>query len=62
MRLAIVIPTLNEEPRLRAFLPAALAAADEVWVSDGGSRDGSATIAESLGARVVRGAPGRGKK
>jgi rSAM/selenodomain-associated transferase 2 len=60
MRLAIVIPTLNEEAALRQLLPAALAAADEVVVSDGGSLDGTVEVARTLGARVVTGPPGRG--
>jgi len=60
MRLTIVIPTLNEEAALRDFLPAALAAADEVVVSDGGSADGTVAVARELGARVVTGPPGRG--
>jgi rSAM/selenodomain-associated transferase 2 len=60
MRLAIVVPTLNEEDALRRNLPAALAAADEVVVSDGGSVDGSVELAARLGARVVSGPPGRG--
>src|SRR5215213_1856936 len=60
MRLTIVIPTLNEEAALRDFLPAALAAADEVVVSDGGSAEGTVAVARELGARVVTGPPGRG--
>jgi uncharacterized protein len=60
MRLAIVVPTLDEEAALSRNLPAALAAADEVVVSDGGSRDGTVEIARRLGARVVSGPPGRG--
>jgi len=60
MRLAIVIPALNEEAALRDLLPAALAAADEVVVSDGGSADGTVAVARELGARVVTGPPGRG--
>jgi len=60
MRLAIVVPTLNEEASVRRFLPAALAAADAVIVSDGGSRDGTVAAARELGARVVEGEPGRG--
>ncbi len=60
MRLSIVIPTLNEERQLVASLPTALAAADEVWVSDGGSGDRTVDLARSLGARVVSGPPGRG--
>jgi len=60
MRLAIVVPTLNEEDTLRRYLPAALAVADEVIVSDGGSADATVEVARSLGARVVTGPPGRG--
>jgi len=60
MTLAIVVPTLNEEEAVRRLLPAVLAAADEVIVSDGGSRDGTVEAARRLGARVVAGPPGRG--
>jgi len=60
MRLAIVVPTLNEEAGLRHNLPAALAAADQVVVSDGGSTDGTLAVAGELGARVISGPPGRG--
>src|SRR4051794_37846622 len=62
MRLAIVVPTLDEEEALRRHLPAVLAAADEVVVSDGGSRDATVAIARSLGARVVTGSAGRGRQ
>jgi rSAM/selenodomain-associated transferase 2 len=60
MRLAIVVPTLNEEDTLRRYLPAALAMADELIVSDGGSDDSTVAVARELGARVVTGPPGRG--
>lgn len=60
LRLAIVVPTLNEQSVLLRTLPAALAAADEVVVSDGGSGDGTVALAQRLGARVVCGPPGRG--
>ena len=60
MRLAIVVPTLNEEDALRRHLPAILAAADEVVVSDGGSGDRTVEVAREMGARVVSGSPGRG--
>lgn len=60
VRLAIVVPTLDEAEALRRNLPAALAAADEVIVSDGGSRDGTLEVARELGARVTSGPPGRG--
>jgi rSAM/selenodomain-associated transferase 2 len=58
--LTIVMPALNEAESLRRTLPAALAAADEVVVSDGGSTDGTPEAARALGARVVCGPPGRG--
>src|SRR3954464_2378907 len=58
MRLAIGVPTLDEEDTVRRYLPAALAAADEVVVSDGGSTDRTVEVARSLGARVVTGPPG----
>lgn len=60
MRLAIVVPTLNEEGTLRRHLPAALAHADEVVVSDGGSTDATLEVARRLGARTVCGPPCRG--
>ncbi len=60
MRLAIVMPTLNEEAVLRRTLKAALALADEVVVSDGGSTDRTIEVAKELGARTVSGPPGRG--
>jgi rSAM/selenodomain-associated transferase 2 len=60
LKLAIVVPTLDEESALRRYLPATLAVADEVIVSDGGSADGTVAVARELGARVVAGPPGRG--
>ncbi len=60
MKLAIVVPTLNEEGALRRTLPVMLAAADEVVVSDGGSADGTVAVARELGARLVSGPPCRG--
>lgn len=60
MRLSIVIPTLDEEDSLRPSLEQALELTDDVWVSDGGSRDATVELATRLGARVVDGAPGRG--
>ncbi|MCB1032881.1 MAG: TIGR04283 family arsenosugar biosynthesis glycosyltransferase [Acidobacteria bacterium] len=55
-----MIPTLDEAEALRRSLPAALAWADEVVVSDGGSGDGTPELARRLGAVVVEGSPGRG--
>lgn len=59
--LSVIIPTLNEEANVVGAIASARAAgADEVIVSDGGSRDRTVAIAESAGAQVVRGARGRG--
>jgi len=58
--LTIVIPVLNEAGSLEMSLRNGLAIADEVVVSDGGSSDASMEIAGHLGARVVKGAAGRG--
>ncbi|MBV8200043.1 MAG: TIGR04283 family arsenosugar biosynthesis glycosyltransferase [Acidobacteria bacterium] len=66
MRVAIVVPTLNEEASIASCLPAALAAlgppaaGNELVVSDGGSADRTVEAARALGARVVTGPPGRG--
>ncbi|MCP4246149.1 MAG: glycosyltransferase family 2 protein [bacterium] len=63
LRLSVIVPALNEqaviEPTLRRLRPA------DVWeiiVVDGQSRDRTRKIARSLGARVVRSAPGRGRQ
>ncbi len=58
--LAIVIPTLDEAETLARNLPLALDLADQVIVSDGGSRDPTLDVAQRLGARTVTGPPGRG--
>ncbi len=60
MRLAIVVPTLNEERALRAYLARAKAEADRLIVSDGGSTDATLDIAREMGATIVSGPPGRG--
>ena len=57
---AAIIPTLNEESSLRQSLPEVISAADEVLVSDGGSRDKTLRMAEELGAKIVSGTSGRG--
>jgi rSAM/selenodomain-associated transferase 2 len=62
VKLSIVIPTLNEARYLPATVAAvrrraALGPPYEVLVADCGSADGTAEVAERLGARVVREAP-----
>lgn len=60
LRIAVVMPTLDESETVGKSLPAALALADEVVVCDGGSVDRTPEIARRLGAKVVEGEPGRG--
>lgn len=60
MRLAVVIPTLDEEGNLAALLAELRGRVDEIVVSDGGSKDGTVALARRLGATVVEGPPGRG--
>ena len=65
LSLSVVIPTLNAAGTLPSAI-AALGSADrrgidlDIVVADAGSRDGTADVAESLGARVVQSEPGRG--
>lgn len=63
--LSVVIPVRDEArglPPLLADLAAAPALVAEVVVVDGGSRDGSATVARLAGARVLSATPGRGSQ
>lgn len=63
--LSIVIPTLNSADVLPATLGALATAISsglirELIISDGGSTDATAAIAEEVGATLVRGSAGRG--
>ena len=60
MRLAIVIPTLNEEAALAQNLEAARSVADILVVADGGSNDRSLELAIAQGAQTVVSEPSRG--
>ncbi len=66
--LSIIIPAYNEEKRLpstlhtiRAYLRGSSWNSPEILVVDDGSRDATAAVAESAGARVVRNPGNRGK-
>lgn len=59
MRIAVVIPTLNEAASIAATLGPALAEADEVVVADGGSGDATREIAAAAGAKVLSVTGGR---
>lgn len=68
LRLRVVIPTLNAAASLPAAVESLRADAGEgdagiavdILVCDGGSEDGTAQVAEGLGARVVQSEKGRG--
>src|ERR1051326_5418692 len=56
VRVTVIIPTLDEAGRVGAAIDSAFAAgADEVIVADGGSNDGTLTVAREHGARVIEG-------
>lgn len=63
--LSIVIPAYNEEERLKRHIPDIVAHLRsknfEIIVVNDGSRDGTAQVAEKLGARVINLSPNRGK-
>ncbi len=62
MKLSVVVPTLDEAPRLAAFLApltALRAAGHELIVVDGGSRDATLEIAAAHADRVLRAPRGR---
>lgn len=62
MRLAIVIPTLNEAEAIGSTLDAVFKVEGdcEVLVADGGSEDSTVNIVRAHGARVIQTARGRG--
>jgi glycosyltransferase involved in cell wall biosynthesis len=63
MTLAVLIPAWNAAawlPRLLASAAAQTEPFDEIWVYDDASTDDTASVAERLGARVVRGAVNAG--
>lgn len=54
MEISVVIPAYNEAQRVAPVVRGALGYADEVMVVDDGSRDGTAVVAETAGARAIR--------
>jgi rSAM/selenodomain-associated transferase 2 len=63
-QLSIVIPVLDDAEGLAVLLPVLGQSplAGEIIVVDGGSRDGSAAVAEAGGARVIAAPRGRGSQ
>jgi rSAM/selenodomain-associated transferase 2 len=62
VRIAVVIPALQEAGRIEAAVRSASAPGVEVVVADGGSRDATRARAEAAGARVVVSEPGRARQ
>ena len=58
-RIAVVVPVLDEGPRLADALAAAINGADRCIVVDGGSIDDTIDQARRAGAEVIASAPGR---
>jgi len=65
--LSVIIPTLNAEPTLGPVLSALVPGAVEglvkdVIIADGGSKDATAIMADTAGARLLETEPGRGRQ
>jgi len=61
--ISIIIPTLNEEENIAGCLASCSTSPDmEMIIVDGGSRDRTAQIARSCGAKVIQLAPGRARQ
>lgn len=58
--LSVIVPTLNEAPRIGRLVQRLKAMGAEVVVADGGSADGTVMLAEAAGAVVVRAPRNRG--
>ncbi|MBD2246956.1 TIGR04283 family arsenosugar biosynthesis glycosyltransferase [Nostoc sp. FACHB-888] len=60
-RISIIIPTLNEAENIKeAIVTTQLNTNIEVIIVDGGSKDDTIEIAQSLGVKVISSSPGRG--
>ncbi|MGF1499655.1 MAG: TIGR04283 family arsenosugar biosynthesis glycosyltransferase [Elainellaceae cyanobacterium] len=63
-RISLIIPTLNEATQIQTTLEAAFTVSQSAWgveviVVDGGSEDDTPALAQAMGAKVIRAAPGR---
>jgi rSAM/selenodomain-associated transferase 2 len=62
VKIAVVIPALEEEGLVAAAVASARSDAVDVVVVDGGSRDATRARAREAGARTVQSAPGRARQ
>jgi rSAM/selenodomain-associated transferase 2 len=62
MRISIIIPTLNEVHALESTLTGAQALSAEIIVSDGGSLDGTVSLARLYTPHVLHSPTGRGRQ
>lgn len=62
VKIAVVIPALDESSEIRGAIESASAPEVEVVVVDGGSRDATAAVATAAGARVIDALPGRARQ
>lgn len=62
VKLAVVIPALDEAEWIAGAVVSAAADGVDVVVADGGSRDGTPDRAAAAGARVIASAPGRARQ
>ena len=62
MRIAVVIPTLDEADEIAGAIQSASGPDIEIRVVDGGSRDGTVDVARTLGVHVISSAPGRARQ
>ena len=64
MQFSVIIPTLNEAPRIAGLLERVRADAPdcEIIVVDGGSTDDTAALAAASGATVLQAGRGRGRQ
>lgn len=60
LKIAAIVPTWNEAPRIGRLTKELLGSCDEVLVADGGSQDATRQVARAAGARVVVAPKGRG--
>jgi len=62
VKIAVVIPALDEADRIGPAIQSALAPGVDVLVVDGGSRDRTQEAAREAGARVIDSRPGRARQ